>query len=237
VEENLYLKKWLLNKAYRIIVVSNRLLDWIRPFHNDKNMVCIENAIDLDDIKLKSKEPIHVSFPYILYCGRLDETSKNVSLLINSYALSAIYNKGVKLIILGDGPDRSYYEQLVTGLKMNDHIIFEPFNSNPFGYMKHGLCTVLTSFYEGFGLVLIESLATGTPVISVNCETGPSEIIQHNKNGLLLESYDKNELSEAFKSILSDENMLNIFRKNALSSVEKFSKDIIADKWRHVLEK
>ncbi|AXP81728.1 PglA protein [Mariniflexile rhizosphaerae] len=234
--QNFYLKKWLLNSAHKIVAVNNRLLDLIRPFHNNKNMVCIENAIDLDYIRLQSNESLNIPFSYILFCGRLDEKSKNISLLINAYALSEIYIKGIKLIILGDGPDKSDYEQLVTRLKMNDYIIFKPFNSNPFVYMKHSLCTVLTSFYEGFGLVLIESLASGTPVISVDCETGPSEIVEHNVNGLLIDPDSVNLLSEAFKSVIGDKDMLNRFRKNALNSVQKFRKNVIAEKWRVVLE-
>lgn len=236
VKKNIHLKKWLLKDAYKIIVVNHKLLQLINAFHNSEKMVCIENAVDFDTVKIKSKESLNISFSYILFCGRLEEVCKNISLLINGYALSEIYKSGVKLIILGDGPDKAEYEQLVVRLNIEDYVIFESFTSNPFVYMKQAICTVLTSFYEGFGLVLIESLATGTPVIAINCETGPSEIIEDNENGLLLETYDINELSKALMKICNDKNLLDKFNKNAFVSVMKFSKIEIANKWQSVLD-
>lgn len=236
VKENSYLKKWLLKDAYKIIVVNKKLLQLISSFHDLKKMICIENAVDFDTIKLKSKESLNISYSYILFCGRLEEVCKNISLLINAYALSEIYNRGVKLIILGDGPDKKEYEHFVARLNIQDYVVFEPFTSNPFMYMKHALCTVLTSFYEGFGLVLIESLACGTPVIAINCETGPSEIIEHNVNGMLLETYDVSELSIALKRICDDKNLLKTLNSNAFASIQKFSKEHIAKKWQSVLE-
>jgi len=236
IQENLFLKKWLLNRAHKIIVVNNKLLELIRPFHKNIEMACIENAIDINNIRLKAEEPFNVSFPYILFCGRLDEGSKNISLLINSFKESEVFKKGYKLIILGDGPDKNIYEHLVESLNIKEHVLFKPFTSNPFVFMKHAICTVLTSFYEGFGLVLIESLSLDTPVIAINCETGPSEIIKHNVNGILLETYNVNELSNALIKIVDNENTVIKFKKNALFSVQKFNKKNIAIKWKAALE-
>ncbi|MEP3838940.1 MAG: glycosyltransferase [Algibacter sp.] len=236
IKENLFLKKWLLRDAYKIITVTKSLLDLIKPFHDNEKMKCIENAVDVESIRLKGDQKFNISFPYILFCGRLEEKCKNISLLIKGYAKSKVYKEGVKLIILGEGPDKRAYEELVISLKIKEHVHFKPFTINPFVYMKHALCLTLTSFYEGFGLVLIEALALETPVIAINCETGPSEIIEHNINGIMLETYNLSELSNALKLIANDAEKVSEFRKNTLVSVQKFDIKNISKKWKAILE-
>ena len=236
MQETRYFKKWFLKDAYKLIVVNNELLKAIQCITNFRNMIAIENAIDASVISLKATEPFSKLSPYILFCGRLDEGSKNISLLIKAFYLSKVFKQGIKLKILGDGPDKEYYKQLIVRLNMTGHIIIEPFSVNPYVYMKHAICTVLTSFYEGFPLVLIESLASGTPVVAINCKTGPSEIINDNVNGLLLETYNESELSKALKKMVNDCVLVNKLQKNTFSSVTKFDKKNIAKKWKAALE-
>jgi glycosyltransferase involved in cell wall biosynthesis len=65
-----------------------------------------------------------------------------------------------------------------------------PFNSNPFDIVQNARFTVLTSHYEGFPMSMVESLALGTPVVAVDCNSGPREIVIDEYNGLLVENYN-----------------------------------------------
>ncbi|KAB1068218.1 glycosyltransferase [Tamlana haliotis] len=231
------INEWLLQDAYQVVAVNPRLCESIKSLYKKRGIICVENAVDLEAVHRATQSEFDIDYPYILYCGRLDEHCKNISLLIKGYAKSQVYNSGVKLIILGDGLEKPLYEQMVTDLNITEHVVFKPFTNNPFVYMKQAICTVLTSLYEGFALVLIESLATGTPVIATNCETGPSEIINHNENGLLLDSYDDTVLADAIKKMVNDQEWYQQVKANALDSVAKFSKDAISKKWQMVFEK
>ena len=206
------------------------------PFFDNKKTIVIHNAVDINYLKKASNEEITLDDEYILFCGRFDEASKNISLLIKAYSKSQLHSKEIKLMLLGDGIDIAFYKSMVNDLKMSNHIIFKPFVSNPFVYMKRAMLTVLTSHYEGFPMVLIESLACGTPVLAINCETGPSEIIENNINGILLETYNEDDLTNTLNNLFLNKKGLEIFKNNSVSSIKKFSKEIIAKQWKALLE-
>jgi glycosyltransferase involved in cell wall biosynthesis len=84
-------------------------------------------------------------------------------------------------------------------------------------------------------MAIIESLAVGIPVISVDCETGPNEIIQNNVNGLLVPNHDDVLLSEAIKTMIANEKLHQICKNNAQKSVEHLSLTTIAQQWKQLL--
>ena len=121
-------------------------------------------------------------------------------------------------------------------LQLENHVQVFPFQKNITPYIQHAKCTILTSHFEGFPMSIIESLAAGIPVISVDCETGPREIIQNNFNGLLVENHNENALSEAIKNMIEDEKLYQTCKNNAQKSVEHLSLPTIAQQWKQLLE-
>jgi len=95
---------------------------------------------------------------------------------------------------------------------------------------------MLTSHFEGFPMSLVESLAVGTPVISVDCETGPREIVQNKVNGLLVENYNKTALAAAMNLMIDDEDLYQKCKNNAKKSVEHLSLTNIAQQWQNLLK-
>ena len=95
---------------------------------------------------------------------------------------------------------------------------------------------VLTSRYEGFGNTLVEALAYGVPAVSVDCETGPREILRHEVDGLLVPQDDPDALVSALDRLMRDDDLRASFSIRAREAVERFSVKRIAGLWEVLFE-
>lgn len=145
------------------------------------------------------------NIPILVACGRLRK-EKNYPLLFRSLH-QVLKETMVRLIILGEGEERPKLEAYVQNLGIADSVQFLGFQKNPFKYMAGATAYVMSSSWEGFGMVLIEAMACGVPVISTRCPYGPEEIIAHGVNGLLVPVDDEDKLAEAILEVLRNEGL------------------------------
>ncbi|SNB45828.1 glycosyltransferase [Geobacter sp. DSM 9736] len=144
----------------------------------------IYNGIDIDRVQIKSEEPIEdidISDNYIITVGRISY-QKGLTYLLQSFKAVTEHFNDLNLLILGDdvSPEKchtSALKKLSSKLGLSDKVVFAGYRSNPYKYIKKARCLVSSSLFEGFGLVLVESMAIGTPVIATRCKTGPAEIL------------------------------------------------------------
>jgi glycosyltransferase involved in cell wall biosynthesis len=98
-------------------------------------------------------------------------------------------------------------------------------------YSEHSLM-ILSSRYEGFGLVLLEASVCGLPLISFDCKQGPSEIIENGKNGYLVKPVGNvGGLTKAICAMISDENKRRIMGREAQQMSQRFSLNRISEQW------
>ncbi|MFW6009601.1 MAG: glycosyltransferase [archaeon] len=126
-------------------------------------------------------------------------------------AVKNVIEKGyeIKLIIMGKGENKQQLNALIKKLNLKDKVELIGFKSNPYKYISESDLFVLSSNYEGFPNSLLEAMACEVPVISTDCPTGPSEIIDNNKNGILVPVGDVNKLTEEIIHIYNDSTFAN----------------------------
>tara|TARA_B100000809_G_scaffold266851_1_gene332207 strand:+ start:24538 stop:25620 length:1083 start_codon:yes stop_codon:yes gene_type:complete len=228
-----FISQLLYSNATYLVAVSKAIEEKLKKVYGFSNVKTIYNTFKKET--LLKEGTVHESNNYILFFGRLDEESKDVSFLINAYHRSSLSSKGIQLILLGSGSDKIKLQHLVQKLELGDSILFVEHTNNPFPYVRSAKFTVLTSNFEGFPMSIIESMACGTPVVSVDCISGPSEIITNKYNGLLVEK-SLEQFSIALDKMISDKKLLNTCASNSIESIQHLSYSNIKMDWGKLIE-
>lgn len=196
------LSKWIFSKLFKernVVCVSNGALDSFNDMcttHgiSPQKAITLNNPNDFNKIKEDAesvKEALHPN-PYILGLGRL-VPQKNFSLLVKAYyhAISH-YDITQDLVIVGAGKDLPNIKTVVEDLGLSERVHFKGQQNNPFPWYQQADLFVLSSKFEGLGMVLIEALACGTRVVSTDSQGGVRQIM----NGQL-EPFLAEETAEA----------------------------------------
>lgn len=166
----------------------------------------IYNPVDTEGIIERAKEPLHHPWlapgapPFILSAGRLSR-QKDFPTLLRAFD-RVRRRRPARLLILGEGEDRAELEQLARELECEADLSLPGFVDNPYPFMRAARLFVLSSAWEGFGNVLIEAMALGTPVIATDCPWGPAEVLDHGRFGRLVPVGDVAALAEAIEQEL-----------------------------------
>jgi glycosyltransferase involved in cell wall biosynthesis len=133
--------------------------------------------------------------PLFITAGRL-VGQKDHATLLRAFARARAH-RPMRLVILGEGPLRPTLEALADELGIRDDLLMPGYVANPLPWFAAAAAFVLSSRYEGFGNVLVEAMACGTPVISTDCPHGPAEILGHGRYGSLVQPGDIDGLTAA----------------------------------------
>lgn len=200
---------------------------------------------------LNLRAPIYTIHNSISLIETTNKYDKNSKIIISAGRLT--YQKGFDLlievarevfnkhpdwtwIILGEGEARKDLENTISKYHLNNNVVLEGNVRNIEEYYKKSSMFVLTSRYEGFGLVLTEAKAYGLPCISFKCKAGPSEIIQDNINGFLISTFDIEAMAKKICNLIEDQKMRESFSNNALVGTDIFMKSNVIAKWEKLLD-
>lgn len=168
------------------------------------NCQVIGNPIALPAPRLKERREIYKgpkNVPFICAAGRLVPL-KGFDVLISALAVCSQSN--LHLVILGEGPLRSELEKQVLELGLRERVHFPGFINPPSAVILNAQAFVLPSRWEGFGNVIVEALALGTPVVATDCPGGPKEILAGGKYGHLVPVDDIEALAAAITQVVQN---------------------------------
>jgi glycosyltransferase involved in cell wall biosynthesis len=200
-----------------IVCVSNGVLDSFKDistkakFNANKALV-ITNPINIDEIQeLSTLYTPEITTPYIVNIGRLSPI-KQLPLLIEAYDhMIKTYNLSYKLVLVGIGHDEENIKNKIKSLNLEDSVILTGAKTNPFPWMAHAKLFVLSSRYEGLGMVLLEALACNTPLLATRSQGGVSDVMKGELEELLCEP-DAKSLSEAMAKQLNNPKKIDYSR-------------------------
>lgn len=229
-----YFKRFYINKlANRTTILTKYDYDFIG--NRLKNKTILHNPLTYDILKSEAKRRENVVFA----AGSIERWKiKGFDNLIKIWSKISHKFPNWKLQIAGAGKesDFNFLKELVYNYKVGNSVEFLGFQKNLKKVLENKSIFILTSRFEGFGMVLLEAMSQGCAVISFDCIAGPREIISHNKSGLLVEDQNMQEMERSLIQLMSDENLRRKLSEGGLKEAERFSRDKIVDKWEKLFE-
>lgn len=233
-----YFCKFYLNKIYKCLTVITQA-DKECIGNRLKDVVVMPNPLLLTPaLKIPNKERI------ILAAGRLDDWHyKGFDVLIKAFSKLVqsskfkVQNEGWRLQIAGAGSEKSlnYLKQLCKENGVEDSVEFLGFRKDIEKLYQKASVFVLSSRYEGFGLVLIEAMSQGCACVACDYKGRQREIIQDDSQGLCCEPDNVDALAEAINKMVADDEYRESVRKNAIERSKYYSLGNTMDRWENLL--
>lgn len=176
--------------------------DKIDIIYNPVDIEGIQHMMTKDDVAVAHKAIFKSSDKTIITAGRLHRDKDQKTLLKAFKSVKENYQDS-QLFILGEGELESDLKQLSVDLNIDDSVHFAGFQHNPYAYFKHADLFVLSSVREGFGHVLTEAMAAGTPVVSTKARPGAEEVLDYGEYGYMCEPSDAAALADGITHMMA----------------------------------
>lgn len=262
-------RKFVLNKADFLVTDSEGVRqDLLNSFNLncEKKSKTIYSSLDILEIRRKCEENANIDIckkakKYISCMGSF-RMAKGHWHLIKAFSTIKDDIPDLNLVILGDGVYREKYEELIYKLGLQERVFLPGYINFPHEIINRSIAFVFSSVYEGMGNSIIEAMASGTPVVSVDCKFGAREILDPSASlshictdveiceygiitpGFPMEDIDittsisKEEklLGKGIERLLSDEGFRNEYIKKGFEYCKKFDNTEITNQWKNVME-
>lgn len=225
-------RRWAAKSADAIVVLTKEDKGYYEKNLKIKNIIRhIYNPIVLE----RTENMYDADSKNIISAGRLT-SQKGFDILVDVAKRVLERHRDWKWLIAGEGEDRPILEEKIRENNLSNRVILCGNVNNIEEYYKQSAMYVLTSRFEGFGLVLTEAKSCNLPCVSFRCPAGPAEIISDNVNGYLIECFDVEKMADKICKLIEDRQLRIDFSRKALVDTEKFAVDTVAKQWEELFE-
>lgn len=214
----------LVKKFDRFVVLTNEDRGY---WGNLPNIDVIPNAALFDDRGYTLHENKRV-----IAVGRLDY-QKGFDRLVKAWEIVCKYEEvnDWRLDVFGQGEWQEMLQTMIDERGLQERVCLNNPSSKIFDEYRNSSIIVMTSNYEGFGMVLVEAMSCGVPAIAFDCVCGPKDIINHGENGLLVNNGDIEGLAEAMIKLMKDDGLRTEMGENAKQVVNTYSEEVVMKQW------
>ncbi len=219
-----WLQQRLYPTAFGMVTMTRGALETFPPAMRKRGWV-VPNAFDLPPGWNNRREDT-----VLTAVGRLTH-QKGFDLLLEAFAKIAPDLPEWHLRIWGEGEDRASLEALRDRLGLSDRVSMPGVTGRPGEWVETADVFVLSSRYEGWGIVLLEAMAAGIPAVSFRCQWGPEEMISDGEDGILVDREDVDALAAALRKILKDPLLRYHLGRSAEQSARRFTQERVLAEW------
>lgn len=239
----LFLVKRFYRRADQIVAISKGVETEVAALIPgvQRRTTVIHNAGVDETVRRKAQQPVEgkewktSGEKLVVACGRLTE-QKGFPFLLRAFARlrEAV---PARLRILGEGAEREHLERLACRLGVATHVQMPGFVDNPYRHMAAADVFALSSLWEGFGNVVVEAMACGTPVVVTDCPHGPGEIVEGGESGLLVPPADAGALADALTRVLTNAGLRVRLAEAAKRRARDFTAVRVAEQYERLFER
>lgn len=220
----------LLYRRARAIVIQTERARICLPHRERERAIMIENPVFAPAAMSRG-----AGLAQCVGVGRLDR-QKGFDLLIDAFAQTAPNFPSWRLVIWGEGPERSALEQRIAALGLESQVTLAGNSPSPGSWAETATMLVLSSRFEGSPNVVAEAMAAGIPVIAADCDFGPAELIDDGQSGLLVPPEDPAALAGAMSRMMADAGLRKRLGQEGQRSVSNRARsERVMAQWRDVV--